>query len=111
MAQAPEMVEIRREVLEGLLVRTETRLDPEDHALVKSLVESLENVTRLVRERATTIARLRRLFGLASSEKTADVLGKPGTEGGSAPPGPLGQDAADSAGAAGTKSSFGSLAW
>jgi hypothetical protein len=102
MAQAPEIVEIRREVLEGLLVRTETRLDPEDHALVKSLVESLENVTRLVRERGTTIARLRRLFGLASSEKTADVLGKPGAEGGSAPPGPLGQDAADRAAAAGT---------
>jgi hypothetical protein len=33
---------------------------------------------KLVQERGTTIARLRRLFGLASSEKTADVLAKMG---------------------------------
>lgn len=104
MSRDPEIVEIRREALEGLLARTETRLDPEDHALVKSLVESLDNVTRLVRERGTTIARLRRLFGLASSEKTADVLGKPGAGGGSDSPGSSGQDAADRAGAAGAPS-------
>ena len=104
MSRDPEIVEIRREALEGLLARTETRLDPEDHALVKRLVESLDNVTRLVRERGTTIARLRRLFGLASSEKTADVLSKPGAGGGSDSPGSSGQDAADRAGAAGAPS-------
>lgn len=87
MTRDPEIVvEVRREDLEGLLARTKTQLSAEDHALVKGLVESLENVTRLVRERGTTIARLRRLFGLASSEKTADVLGKPGAEGGGAAP-------------------------
>jgi transposase len=49
--------------------------------LIEKLVASLLGLTRLVRERGTTIARLRRLVGLSSSEKTADVLGpRPGPE-------------------------------
>jgi hypothetical protein len=66
---------------------------------------------KLVQDRGTTITRLRRLFGLASSEKTADVVGKigpseaaadaqPDAEGPSALPGranPAGE--AESAGA------------
>jgi hypothetical protein len=64
---------------------------PEDLALIERLIESYVDLTRLVRARGTTIARLRRLFGLATSEKTDDVLGEGGPEGD--PPGGEGQGA------------------
>ena len=53
---------------------------PEDIALIERLIESYVDLTRLVRARGTTIARLRRLFGLTTSEKTEDVLGEGGAE-------------------------------
>jgi len=54
---------------------------PEDCELIERLIESYVDLTRLVRARGTTIARLRRLFGLTTSEKTDDVLGEGGSEG------------------------------
>lgn len=51
---------------------------PEDCELLERLIESYVDLTRLVRTRGTTIARLRRLFGLTTSEKTDDVLGEGG---------------------------------
>jgi len=71
----PCVLELPREALAALLVQTAEKLSAEEHALVESLVSTLTRVTDLVRTQGTTIARLRRLFGLASSEKTADVLG------------------------------------
>ena len=63
--------------LERLLARIKPLLDAVDYALIENLLASLLTLTRLVRERGTTIARLRRLVGMSSSEKTADVLGPP----------------------------------
>ena len=57
-----------------VLERARIQLSPDDHACVVGLVQTLIELMRLVRERGTTIARLRRLFGLHSSEKLADVL-------------------------------------
>jgi hypothetical protein len=76
-----QMSEIDVTSLERLLARIRPLLDAADYALIEKLVASLLGLTRLVRERGTTIARLRRLVGLSSSEKTADVLGpRPGPE-------------------------------
>ena len=83
--------------LERLLARIKPLLDAADYALLERLVASLLALTLLVREGGTTIARLRRLVGMSSSEKTADVLGSQ-----PAPEGPArdgtGPDAADSSG-------------
>src|SRR5437899_5364548 len=78
MPRDPEIVEIDIAEVQELLARTKDRLPPEDYDKWHSLVETILTLMKLVRERGTTIARLRRLFGLASSEKTADVLEKIG---------------------------------
>ena len=78
MARDPEVVDIDLAEVQELLARTKDRLPPEDYDKWHSLVETLLTLMKLVQERGTTIARLRRLFGLASSEKTADVLEKIG---------------------------------
>lgn len=92
---ALQIAEIQMEAIEALLERTEQRLEPEDHRMVKELVESLLHLMKMVRARGTTIARLRRLVGMASSEKTADVLGSRAGE-----PGPSAGRHADPAGPA-----------
>lgn len=69
------MSEIDVPSLERLLARIELRLDPADYALIQKIVTTLLGLTRLVRERGTTIAQLRRLVGLSTTEKTAQVLG------------------------------------
>ncbi len=56
----------------------------EDFELIERLIESYVDLTQLLRERGTTIARLRRLFGLRTSERTNDVLGEGGSDGESA---------------------------
>jgi transposase len=78
MARDPEIVEIDMAEVQELLARTKDRLPSEDYDKWRSLVETLLTLMKLVQERGTTIVRLRRLFGLASSEKTADVLEKIG---------------------------------
>jgi transposase len=78
MACDPEIVEIDMAEVQELLARTQDRLPSEDYDKWRSLVETLLTLMKLVQERGTTIVRLRRLFGLASSEKTADVLEKIG---------------------------------
>ncbi len=71
----PAFVDVDLARVREVLERVRAVLSPEDHACLEGLVETLIELTRLVRERGTTIARLRQLFGLSSSEKTADVLG------------------------------------
>jgi hypothetical protein len=76
--------------LEQLLVRIGPLIAPADLALVERLVRTLLGLVKLVREHGTTIARLRRLVGMAGSEKTRAVLGRkqgedePGPDGTSA---------------------------
>ena len=75
------MSEIEAPALECLVERIKPRLDAADYAVLEKLLASLLTLTRLVRERGTTIARLRRLVGMSSSEKTADVVGpRPGSD-------------------------------
>jgi len=61
--------------LEALLARIDGAVTQEDHALVAALVGTLLEVHRLLRAERATVARLRGLLGITSSEKTAKVLG------------------------------------
>lgn len=85
-SKSPPIVEIDREVIERILARARAGipLTPEDVEILERLVDTLVRMTALVRERGTTIARLRRLFGLSGSEKAGDVLPPP------PPPSPAG---------------------
>jgi hypothetical protein len=60
--------------LEGLRERSSKRLTPEDAELLTSLVAAFLLLSRLVKEGRTTLKRIRRLFGLSTSEKTRDVF-------------------------------------
>lgn len=74
MSREPVIEEIDLEQLRQAL----ERVPPQDHPMWQLLLETYLTLRRLVQERGTTIVRLRRLFGLPSSEKTADVLDKIG---------------------------------
>ena len=70
--------------LDALLERIQPVISAEDHARLTALVHTVIEVTRLSRQRGATIARLRRMLGQTSSEKTANVVGP---EGATAPTG------------------------
>jgi hypothetical protein len=84
-AVSPPIVDVDLKSLERVLERAQAVLLPEDFEIITGLVDTLLRVTKLVRERGSTIARLRRLFGLAGSEKTRDVVGPTETTGHSPP--------------------------
>ena len=71
----PRIVDVDATVLARVMEHAESLLSREDFEVVKGLADTLVEMTKLVRERGTTIARLRRLFGLSKSEKTAVVFG------------------------------------
>jgi hypothetical protein len=75
-ASKPPIIEIEREVIERILARARAAipLAPEEVDVLEGLLNSFDQVVALVRERGTTIARLKRLFGLTGSEKSRDVL-------------------------------------
>lgn len=105
-AQDVPIVEVDLDRVEAALERIEAAVGGEDYALVKDLAQSYLLLLRLVRQRGTTIARLRRLTGLANSEKTADVVGGlPSADAGAAGEAVGGEDRADTSGATGTDAS------
>ena len=71
----PVVIDVDMKVVGEVLERARAALSSDDHACLAALVTTFIDISKLVRERGTTIARLRRLFGLATSEKTADVFG------------------------------------
>lgn len=72
----PRFVDLDGAKVEQLLERARAALPAEDYAWLAGLIATLSQLMRIVRQRGTTIARLRRLLGWTSSEKTADVLSK-----------------------------------
>lgn len=74
--KSPPIVDIEMKDIEQMLVRAAAQMTPQDVALIKAVVDALLQTLALVRERGTTIARLRRLFGLSGSEKLSDVQPK-----------------------------------
>ncbi|MGA7206738.1 MAG: transposase, partial [Specibacter sp.] len=71
-----QIVEIDIAAVQGLLERAKGQMRKEDHELLQGLVETLFSLMDLLRKGRTTLARLRRLVGMVSTEKTAAVLGK-----------------------------------
>lgn len=61
--------------LGALLERIKPVISAEDHARLVAVVNTLVEVTRLSRQRGATLARLRRMLGQTSSEKTEKVVG------------------------------------
>jgi transposase len=61
--------------LHALLERILPQIAADDHARLAAVVSTLIEVTRLLRKGDATIARLRRMLGQTSNEKTANVVG------------------------------------
>jgi transposase len=72
-APDPEIVNVDASAVNDALERMRPGSSPGDHALVANIVQQHILLLRLFREGRSALARLRRLFGLANSEKTADV--------------------------------------
>lgn len=71
-----ETVDASEEELADLCTRaTQNNLSEADVKLLSKVISAYLFLLRLVRARGSTINRLRRLFGLKSSERFADVLG------------------------------------
>ena len=60
--------------LEALVERSAGVLSAEDHALLERLVATVVELTALIRKQGTTLARLRRLVGGLTSERTEKLL-------------------------------------
>jgi transposase len=73
-ANKPPVVEVDAAAVQALMGRAKQKLSAEDYAMLQGLVETLLYVVELVRKGRATIARLRRLVGLDSTEKMAEVL-------------------------------------
>lgn len=78
MKTSPRVLDVAE--VEALLARIESQISKADHECLKSLVGTLLEVTRLARKSNATIARLRRMLGQTSSEKTANVVGTNGVK-------------------------------
>jgi transposase len=75
---SPSVISLEVAEIEALVARIEPAIAKADHECLKSLLGTLIEVTRLVRQHGATIARLRRMLGQTSSEKTASVVGDSG---------------------------------
>lgn len=89
MSASPEIISLDLDGLRQILARAEKVLEPADYTLLRQMSESYVDLLKLMRERGTTIARLRRLFGLQVSERTSAVLGRIGDN--QPPPDPEGE--------------------
>ena len=69
-----EIVDVSESDLQALCERMQGQVSETDAALIGKLVAAYSYLQQLVRIKGTTIARLRRLFGLRGSEKSKDVL-------------------------------------
>ena len=77
---SPSVISLDVAEIEALVARIEPAIAKADHECLKSLLGTLIEVTRLVRQHGATIARLRRMLGQTSSEKTASVVGDSGAK-------------------------------
>lgn len=72
-AEKPLVIEVDLDSIEVLLERTRSMLPAEDQTQLEALYRTLVEVMAEARARGSTIARIRKLFGLHQSEKTEDV--------------------------------------
>jgi hypothetical protein len=73
----PKSVEIEIEELEAILQRTESApLSAHDREILRAAIVSFAWLTEQLQKKNVSLARLRQLFGLSTSEKAKDVLGQ-----------------------------------
>jgi len=75
-ATSPEEIKLDLDALRGVAERARSVISTADHDTLTKALEQISALNRLVRERGTTLARLRRLFHLSGSERTEEVLGR-----------------------------------
>lgn len=66
--------------VEAALARVEAQLGSADYQLFRRLVNTLLAATAIVNSSRAMLSRLRRLFGLQSSERSRDILGDQGSD-------------------------------
>ena len=71
---APEVVDIDAKQVRETLDRISSKIDKEDFELLNKVLGTLMFLTRLLRAKQATVARLRRYLGIKSSEKTQGVI-------------------------------------
>jgi transposase len=77
MSATPSIVELGADHLEEILRRVEAHeLGADDWDMIRTLLLSYVHLTELLRDKSTSIARLRKLLFGASTEKTATLLGR-----------------------------------
>lgn len=100
----PAVQRVSADELKAVVARARERGLPDaDCAHLEAAIETLEFVVGQLDDKTLTLARLRSLFGLVSSEKTSAVLGeeaKSAVSGGSSPESPASGAPADAASAA-----------
>jgi transposase len=74
VAPKPTTVDVDVAQLQHLVDKVAAHLTADESQLLRDAVATMSELMRLVRQRGTTIAQLRRLLGWSSSEKTSDVL-------------------------------------
>jgi len=75
-AAPPPRLELKAEELEEILERAESSvLSAQDREKLKAAIETLVWLTGELEKKSTSLARLRQLFGLATSEKIREILG------------------------------------
>lgn len=84
-AKKRTIVNVDLDEVRQVLERAKVVVTSEDYTKLVELTATYVEMTRLVREKGTTIARLRRLFGLSTNEKTAHVLGDDAAQAASEP--------------------------
>lgn len=73
---APEIIELESAELEALLERAEREeFEQEDYAKIRAVLAAYFHVTRLIGDKQTSLARLRKLLFGVTSEKTAALFG------------------------------------
>ena len=82
-ARHSQEIVVDLDVAASMLERTRDQHSPEDHAIAEAMFQALVEMRRQLHERSTTLARLRRLFGIRTTEKLGAVFpgaGKPAND-------------------------------
>jgi len=78
-APKPKLLDFDMHAVGQMIERIRAQVSPDDLGVICALVQTVTMLTELLRSSRTTIARMRRLFGLTGSEKLADVVPAPQT--------------------------------
>ncbi len=73
-ARKSASIELDLQVLHDTLERTRAQHSPEDHACLELWRQTFIEMLRMLRERGSTITRMRRTFGLRTNEKLSAVF-------------------------------------